>query len=48
MRLHHPGSANGTAEDLTGTVIRVESLNEEGRELRGFAIKFAESQPRFA
>jgi hypothetical protein len=48
VRLRHPGAANGVNEELTGTVIRVESLNEDGREMRGFAIKFTESQPRFA
>lgn len=48
VRLSCPGSESGEAEDLIGTVIRVESLNEEGRELRGFAIRFAENQPRFA
>lgn len=48
VRIQCPGSAAGESEDLSGTVIRVEALQEEGRELRGVAIRFAESQPRFA
>lgn len=48
LRIHRSTAPQQAPDELPGTVIRVESLNEGGRELRGVAIKFAESQPRYA
>ena len=48
VRILRPNAEAGEADELIGTVIRVESLKEGERELRGFAIKFAETQARFA
>jgi hypothetical protein len=48
LRIGHPAAEGADREALAGTVIRVESLSEDGLELRGVAIKFAEPQPRYA